>query len=508
VALTDEEVGKSLTWREFNDRVNRLANGLLEIGFKSGDGVGVYSRNCLEMLEIFFACAKIGGIFQPMNWRFRKEEVAYGLNDGKPSVIVVNKEFSDEFNSIKGECPPMEKVLGIGQGHGLEEDYETFLSNSDTTEPEKWKKVDDDDVVFFCYTSGTTGISKGVMLTHKNIMAEIVNQDAVERIRKDDVYILLGQMFHVSVLMCFPYLFFGCRVIVMNFEAKRVLEVIQEHRVTSMLAIATMLNYLIDVPDFDKYDLSSIRKLSYGGGPMSLPTLQRAMDKFPKAQFLQFMGQTEVSIMTLALTPEDHIRNPDEKQLRRMQGCGREAVLADVRVVDDNDKDVPKDGKTVGEFIYRGDMVMKGYLNLEEVTAETLKGGWCHSGDMGTWDEDGYFYVVDRKKDMIVSGGENIFSAPVEQAVHKHPAVKECAVIGVPHPVWGETVKAVVVLNEGMTATEEEIIQVCKENLASYMKPTSVDFIDELPKAPTGKLLKKDLKKNYWKNQERQVGGV
>lgn len=170
--------------------------------------------------------------------------------------------------------------------------------------------------------------------------------------------------------------------------------------------------------------------------------------------------------------------------------------------------DVPKDGKTVGEFIYRGDMVMKGYLNQPEITAQTLRGGWCHSGDMGTWDEDGYFYVVDRRKDMIVSGGENIYSAVVEEAVYKHPAVKECAVIGVPHEVWGETVKAVVVLKEGMKATEQEIIDVCKRNLPSYMKPTSLDFVDELPKAPTGKVLKRVLREPYWKKEGRYVGGV
>jgi acyl-CoA synthetase (AMP-forming)/AMP-acid ligase II len=269
-----------------------------------------------------------------------------------------------------------------------------------------------------------------------------------------------------------------------------------------------MLNYLIDVPDFEKYDVSSVRLMAYGGGPMSLTTLRNAMDKFPNSRFMQFMGQTEVSIITLRLPPEDHVRDPDEKQFRRMQGCGREALLADVRVVDENDRDVPRDGKTVGEFIYRGDMVMKGYINQPELTAETLRNGWCHSGDMGTWDEDGYFYVVDRKKEMIVSGGENIFSAPVEEVVYKHPAVKECAVIGVPHDRWGETVKAIVVLNEGMTATEEEIIRICKDNLASYMKPTSVDFIDELPKAPTGKVLKRALREIYWKDAGRRVGGV
>jgi acyl-CoA synthetase (AMP-forming)/AMP-acid ligase II len=507
-AVVDEDAGKRLTWKEFNDRINRLANSLLAMGFTKGDGVGVYSRNCLEMLEIFFACGKIGMIFQPLNWRFKPEEVAYGLNDGKPPIIVVHQEFAEAFKGIRNQCPSIKKVLGVGPNHGLDEDYEKILSGSTDTEPGRWNQVDDDDVVFICYTSGTTGISKGAMITHKNIYTQMVNQDASERIIQKDVYLLLGQMFHIAVLLCFPYLLHGCKVVVMSFEAKSVLEAIQKHKITSMLAVATMLNYLIDVPDFKKYDVSSIRLLAYGGGPMSLTTLRRGMEAFPNAHFEQQMGQTEVSIIALILTPENHFRDPDEKQYRRMQGCGREAILADVRVVDDDDHDVPKDGKTVGEFIYRGDMVMKGYLNQPELTAQTLRGGWCHSGDMGTWDEDGFFYVVDRKKDMIVSGGENIFCAVVEEAVYKHPAVKECAVIGVPHPVWGETVKAVVVLKEGMTATEASIIDVCKKNLASYMKPTSVDFIDELPKAPTGKVLKRVLKESYWKKEGRWVGGV
>jgi long-chain acyl-CoA synthetase len=507
-ALVDEETGKSLTWRVFNDRVNRLANSFLSMGFKKRDGVGVYSRNCVEMLEIFFACGKIGMIFQPMNWRFRPEEVAYGLNDGKPPIAVVHQDFAEAFKGIREQCPNINKVLGIGPAHGLDDDYERVLADSDASEPEKWNEVDDDDVVFICYTGGTTGISKGVMLTHKNLMANVINQNEVERVTRKDVFLLLGQMFHVAVLFTFPYLLAGGKVVLMNFEARRVLEAIQKHKATSMASIATMINYLIDVPDFDKYDVSSLRITSYGGAPVSPPTLRRAMDKFSGTQFYQILGQTEITMIALILPPEDHFRDPDEKQFRRMQGCGRESLLTDVRVVDENDQDVPKDGKTVGEFVYRGDMVMKGYLNKPNLTEETLRGGWCHSGDLGAWDDDGYFYIVDRKKDMIISGGENIFSAVVEDAVYKHSAVKECAVIGVPHEVWGETVKAVVVLKHGMTATENEIIGVCKENLASYMKPTSVDFVDELPKAPTEKVLKRALREKYWGGRKRRVGAV
>ncbi|MFH1350960.1 MAG: long-chain-fatty-acid--CoA ligase [Pseudomonadota bacterium] len=508
-ALVDEENGRSLTYSEFNERVNRLANGLLALGFKKGDGVGIYSKNCLEMLEAFFACGKIGMVFQPMNWRFRPEEVAYGLNDGRPPVILVHQEFAASFENVRKQCPSIKSILGIGPEHGLEGDYERLLADSDAAEPEKWDEIHDDDVVFICYTGGTTGISKGAMLTHKNVMTHTYNQDAVERITHKDVFLLLGQMFHVAVLFVFPFLLYGAKVVVMNFEARRVLEAIQKYGVTSMPSIATMINYLIDVPDFERYDVSSLRIMSYGSAPVSFSTLRRAMDKFPGTQFYQIMGQTEASLIALILPPEDHALEPSKTQLRRLQGCGREALMSDARVVDQNDEDVPKDGQSVGEFVYRGDMVMKGYLNKPELTAETLRGGWCHSGDLGAWDEDGYFYVVDRKKDMIISGGENIFSAVVEEAVYKHAAVKECAVIGVPHKTWGETVKAVVVLKQGMTATAEEIIQVCKENLASYMKPTSVDFVEELPKAPTGKILKRVLRERYWKElTARRVGAV
>lgn len=282
-ALVDGETGRSLIWGDFNERVNRLANSMLSMGLEKGDGIGVYSRNCLEMLEIFFACGKIGMVFQPMNWRFRPEEVAYGINDGKSPVMVVHEEFAEAFKSVRDQCPHVRKVIGIGSEHGFDEDYEQLLSSSGVEEPELWDQLSDDDVVFICYTSGTTGISKGVMLTHKNIFTNIINQDAHERVMHDDVYMMLGQMFHVAVLLCFPYLFYRCKVVVVSFEARRVLEAIQRYKVTSLLAIATMLNFMIDVRDFDKFDVSSVRLLSYGGGPMSLKTVQRAMNHFPNA---------------------------------------------------------------------------------------------------------------------------------------------------------------------------------------------------------------------------------
>ncbi len=506
-ALVDANVGKRITWKEFNRRINHLAHAFLAYGLKKGDRVAIYSKNCIEYLEIFFAGAKTGIIIQPLNWRFTPDEIAYTINDGSPRVIIVHDQYNDTFTAIRSQLSSVEFAIGLGH-RKLDINYEEFLNQGHPDEPETITQVQDDDVYFICYTGGTTGIAKGVMLTHKNALTTIFNMTVAERIRHEDVYLILGQMFHVAVLLPHGYLFHGAKVVVLNFEPRRTLEVIEQERVTSFLAISTMLNYLLDVPDFNRFDLSSLRLISYGGGPVGVATLMRAIERFPGVGFLQYMGQTELAIMCAWLSPEDHVRALEQKNYRLLESCGREAILCDVRVVDEQGNDVPKDGKTVGEMIARGDNVMKGYWNRPELTAETVRQGWCYMGDMAAWDGEGYMYVVDRKKDMIVSGGENIYSTVVEEAIYKHPAVKECAVIGVPHPVYGETVKAIVVLREGCTATAEEIIEVCRQHLASYMKPTSVDFVDELPKAPTGKVLKRVLREKYWAGHKRRVGGV
>ena len=507
VGLVDANNGRRMTWGEFDSDVNRLAHALLARGLKKGDGIAIYSRNSLEYLQLFMAGAKTGIIIQPMNWRFNADEVLYTLKDGNARGILVSSEYANHFRKIWHQLPSIEFVVGVGAGHGFDLDFHNWIAPWSNAEPDTVSQVGEDDLYFICYTGGTTGIAKGVMITHRNAFTTCMNMAVAESISSDDVYLVMGQMFHIAVLLPHGYMLHGARVVILNFEPRKTLEVIQAERVTRFLAISTMMNYLLDVPDFASFDLKSVQLVSYGGGPFATATLCRAAQAFPGVGFLQYMGQTEVSIMSAWLGPEDHrvgmTTNP-----RLLNSCGREALLCDCRVVDENDQDVPRDGETPGEMVVRGDNVMRGYWNMPELTAQTLRGGWCHTGDVVTWDENGYFYVVDRKKDMIVSGGENIYSAVVEDAIYKHPAVKECAVIGVPHPVFGETVKAVVVLCEGMQATEAEIIDSCKQHLAGYMKPTSVDFVDELPKAPTGKLLKRVLREKYWDGQARRVGGA
>ncbi len=507
VALVDANANRQVSWRVFNARVNQLSHALLAQGLKKGDRVAIYSRNSLEYLELFMACAKTGLVVEPMNWRFTADEIATTLVDGTPRGILVSAEYGDLYRGIRSRLPFIEFTVGVGSGHGFETGYEEWIGSHPDSEPSTLDTVGDDDLYFICYTGGTTGVAKGAMISHKNALTTMMNMTVAERITSDDVYVIMGQMFHIAVLLPHGYMFHGAKVIILNFEPRRVLEIIQEHRVTSFLAISTMMNYIMDVPDFDQFDTRSLRLLSYGGGPFAPATLERAMKKFPGIGFLQYMGQTEVSIMSAWLGPEDHLRGLHDTP-NLLRSCGREALLCDVRVVDEDDREVPKDGKTAGEMIVRGDNVMKGYWNMPELTAETLRHGWCHTGDIATWDADGYMYVVDRKKDMIVSGGENIYSARVEEIIYRHPAVKECAVIGVPHPVYGETVKACVVLRDGYHATAEEIIESCRPYLASYQKPTSIDFVDVLPKSPTGKLLKRVLREQYWSTEARRVGGA
>jgi acyl-CoA synthetase (AMP-forming)/AMP-acid ligase II len=507
VALVDANTGHRVTWREWNARINRLAHALLARGLRQGDRISIYSRNNIQYLELFLAGAKTGIVVAPLNWRFTPDEVAFTLRNCTPRGILVHREYAGAFRSIESSLSSIEFVVGIGEQHGLPLDYESWIAAQPDDEPPGIESVGGDDLYFICYTGGTTGIAKGAMISHKNAATTIANMTVAERIRSDDVYLVMGQMFHIAVLLPHAYLFHGARVVILNFEPRRTLEVIAAERITSILAISTMMNYMLDVPGRESFDLGCLRQISYGGGPFSSTTLHRAMEAFPHANFLQYMGQTEVSIMSAWLSPEDHRRAVVDKP-HLLKSCGKEALYCDVRVVDEDDCPVPRDGETVGEMIVRGDNVMKGYWNMPELTAETLRNGWCHTGDLATWDEEGYMYVVDRKKDMIVSGGENIYSAAVEEAVYKHPAVKECAVIGVPHPTYGESVKAVIVVREGFQVTPEEIIETCRKHLASYMKPSSVDFVDSLPKAPTGKVLKRVLREKYWAGHHRRVGGA
>lgn len=500
-ALVDVPNDRRISYGELDERVRRLANGLCDaLGLVRGDRVAVLSKNSIEYFEAYYACARAGLIIQPLNWRLGGEELARIVDDGEPTVLIFSPEFRGEVETLQktSSCKHWLEYGGDSDGS-----YEKLLAGASAGEPPQSKDVGNDDPVLILYTGGTTGESKGALHSHKSIYMGMLNQTVAERIVPTDVYMLTGQMFHIPVALAMNYMAHGCPVVLINFEAKQALEVIQRERVSAFLGITTMINWMMAVDDFDSYDLSSLRNFQYGGGPMPETVVRAALKAFP-CTMIQGYGQTEGTTMSF-LSQEDHFRAIDGIHPERLSSCGREGHVTTIRVVDDNGVPVARDGNTPGEIIVRSDANMLGYWRRPELTAKTLRDGWMWTGDVATWDEEGYVFIVDRAKDMIISGGENIYSTQVEAAIHKHPAVLEAAVIGVPDDEWGEAVKAVVVLKPGMSATAQEIIETAKEHLASYQKPRSVDFVESLPKAPTGKILKRELREPYWNQRGRKV---
>jgi acyl-CoA synthetase (AMP-forming)/AMP-acid ligase II len=499
-ALIDVPNDRRISYGELDQQVRRLANGLLGLGgVKHGSRVAVLAKNCIEYMTVYYACARVGLIVQPLNWRLGADERQRIVADASPRVLISSAEFSAEAGALlaAGNC------VGLSFGAGSDASYQRLLDASSSAEPSQSAVVGDDDALVILYTGGTTGESKGALHSHKSLFMGMINQSVAERIVASDVYMLTGQMFHIPVGLTMNYMAHGCAVVLINFEAKLALEVIERERVSAFLGITTMLNWMMAVENFEQYDLSSLRNIQYGGGPMAMAVVKAALKAFP-CTLIQGFGQTEGMTMTF-LSQEDHRDAVNGIHPERLSSCGREGFITRVDVVDDSGESVPRDGVSSGEIVVRSEANMLRYWNKPEVTAETLRDGWMWTGDIATWDSDGYIFIVDRAKDMIISGGENIYTTQVESAIHQHPAVLEVAVIGVPDDEWGESVKAVVVLKPGASASEQEIIDTAKQSLASYQKPKSVDFVDALPKAATGKILKRELRAPYWQSHEGNI---
>jgi acyl-CoA synthetase (AMP-forming)/AMP-acid ligase II len=500
-AVIDVPNDRRISYGELDIRVRQLANGLInDCALQKGQRVAVLSKNCIEFLEIYYACARVGLIVQPLNWRLGVTEMARILADGEPTVVITAGEFSAEQQALQQQ---IDVQFWLSYGDGGDDSYEQLLAAASSDEPAASATVGNDDPVLILYTGGTTGDSKGALHTHRSLYMGMLNQTVAERIVPTDVYMLTGQMFHIPVALAMNYMSHGCPLVLINFEAQLALEVIQREGVSAFLGITTMLNWMMAVDDFDSYDLSSLRNVQYGGGPMPMSVVKAALEAFP-CILIQGYGQTEGMTMTF-LSQEDHIDAVNGVHPERLSSCGREGHVTSIRVVDANGVDVPRDNHSHGEIVVQSDGNMVGYWGRPKLTAETIRDGWMWTGDIATWDEEGYVFIVDRAKDMIISGGENIYSVQVEAAIHQHEAVLESAVIGVPDEQWGEAVKAVVVLKPGHSATEQDIIDCAAQHLASYQKPKSVDFVDALPKAPTGKILKRELRAPYWENQEGNV---
>ncbi|AWK76686.1 AMP-dependent synthetase (plasmid) [Rhodococcus oxybenzonivorans] len=496
-AVVDTSTGRRMNWRKLDERVRRLANGLRGsrdggLGLSKGDGVAVLARNSIELLEVYLVAARVGLIAEPLNWRLSTEELGRIVRDAGPKVLISSDEFAHMTVDLQSEVDVAHWLQCGPDGDGS---YEQLVARS-SDEEQQWScEVGDDDPCFMLYTGGTTGKPKGALHSHRSALHGMWNQTVAERIVPSDVHLVTGQMFHIVILLAWNYLRHGCPIVLMNFEARTSLEVIEAERVSTFLGVTTMLNWMMAAPGFSGYDLSSLRNIQYGGGPMPSSVVKAALDAFP-CTLNQGYGMTEGGTMCF-LTPEEHVDALRGVHPERLRSCGREGINTTLRIVDEYGREVPRDGRTIGEIVVRSEANMLRYWNQSELTAQTLRDGWLWTGDLAAWDDDRYVFIIDRAKDMIISGGENIYSVQVEEAVNHHPAVLECAVIGVPDEEWGETVKAFVVLKPRSTATEAEIIDTARVHLASYQKPRSVEFVDALPKAPTGKILKRELRERY-----------
>ncbi len=491
-----------LSFQELDERTNRLSNGLRRLGVQPGDRVAVLLNNCHQYVELYCAIPKAGAIITPLNCRLAGSELSWIVNNAEANTFIFQESYLPAVKAIQAEMKSVHQYICTEGSHAGFVNYEELITQSPRDELEV--NAHDEDVMSIFYTSGTTGKPKGAMLTHRNIIsnAQVVNIE--QKIRVGDIFLIVSPMYHTITPACmYAHMYRGnTNVAIDQFDPQLMLEVIQKEQVTHLFLVPSMIIFTLEYPGVRNYDLSTLRMIWYGGSPMPANRIKQAMEVFG-CELGQGFGMTEIGpCFVSVLSPEDHIlRSPEEE--RRLNSVGRNYSNTEVKIVNDEDKEVPVE--TVGEICVRGPNVMKGYWRMPQETAEALKGGWFHTGDLGKFDEEGFLYVVDRKKDMIISGAENIYSAEVENTLSSHPAVLEVAVIGVPDEKWGEAVKAVVALREDMTATEEELIEHCKQRLASYKKPKSVDFMERLPRNVMGKVLKTELREKYWKGYEKRV---
>jgi long-chain acyl-CoA synthetase len=490
-----------LNYKTFHERSIKIANSLISLGVKKGDRVAVLMKNCHQYCELYFAIPQTGAIIVPLNYRLAREELIWIINNAEPNTLFLAEEYIEIIQNIRTQIPSVKNFICIGTSNEWMMKYEDML-NAPYIEPDI--DIHDEDVVSIYYTSGTTGRPKGAMLTHKNLIANCYNINLGNRAKFGDSYIIISPMYHaVSPAHLFARVYMGNMCVVLeSWDVKIFLETIEKEKITHIFLVPAMVIFTLGYPEILKYDLSSLRLLIYGGAPLTVNRIKQAKGIFG-CDLLQGFGMTEIGPSEVSiLNQEDHILDGSPEKERRLASVGREAFNAEVKIIDD-DKELPEE--EVGEICVRGQHVMKGYWRMPEETKEAFKNGWFHTGDLGKRDAGGYIYVIDRKKDMIISGAENIYSAEVERVISSHPAVSEVAVIGVPDETWGEAIKAVVILKEGKAVTEEEIIEYCKQNLASYKKPKSVDFVKEVPRNELGKILKRELRKSYWKGYGKAV---
>lgn len=472
--------GKNQTFRELHARAGKIASALNKHGFKTGDRLALLLPNEPEFIELIYACAWLGLIVVPLNTRLSAKEIDHVLVDATPHGLIRHSSLPVPTVQLPWQLELDQEPLEYPGNH-----YPDIV-------------YDPNAVFALIYTSGTTGLPKGVALTHANIFANLDHVNYWMRYREGGVYLHAAPIFHIAD---FPFMFaspaFGtCQTTIPKFSPQTFCETVERERVTHTVLVPTMLNMLTQFPELEKYDLTSLERLGYGGSPIAPELIHRTREVFPKVELIQVYGLSETGFLT-GLQDHEHTEN-------RLTSCGRACPGIEVRVVDESGKEVEA-GKS-GELVVRGANVMRGYWSNPNESEAAFRAGMFRTGDIGYQDAEGYFYIMDRRKDMIVSGGENVYSAEVEAVIYQHPAVLEAAVFGIPDAQWGELVMAIVALKPGMTLNAQDLITFCKQTLAHYKVPRRIEFTEnELPKSGSGKILKRVLREKFWSQQERSV---
>jgi len=492
-----------ITFSEFNTRVNKLIHALHEMGVRKGDVLGILSWNCLEYADVYGAAMKGGFIASPFNTRLQANELEYIINYSEANTLFVGHELLEVTNSLRPRLPKVRNFISFESSAPSMTAYDDLLASQQGQEPDV--QVGEDDLVCIIYTSGTTGVPRGALYTQRRFIEDSKTLVIDMGLQPGHKRVLITPLFHVAGNTHFRSSLYigGCNIILKFFDPAATLQIIQNERATHMDFVPTHLVAMLNLPDLNKYDISSMKFLWYGASPMPLEVLKKGMKVFGPI-FAQGYGQSESGPAISHLTKEDHnvLDRPEEEQ-KKLMSAGRPDIGVQVRIVDDEGNDV--EPGEVGEITVRSKQIMVEYWHKPDDTLANIVNGWLHTGDMGYYDEEGYIYIVDRKKDMIISGGENVYPREVEEILYRHPAVLEATVIGIPDPYWVERVHAVVVTKKGASTTAEELIAFCKENIAGYKAPKSVEFVDSLPKNPAGKILKRELREKYWEGRVRKV---
>ncbi|MCO6007413.1 long-chain-fatty-acid--CoA ligase [Actinoallomurus purpureus] len=486
--------GVRVSYGEFDRRVDQVATALRASGVRPGDRVAVLDKNSLAYAEVLFGAARAGAVQVPINYRLSADEIAYIVDNSKAPVLVVGHEFLPMLDAIADRLEHTEHLIVVGGTDHRYTDYDTW------TDGDAERGDESGEVFVQLYSSGTTGRPKGVMLTHENFLTAVPMSQEIWNLRPDSALMVAMPMYHIAgciLTVCAIYDGIPC-VIVREPDPVRIARAVEAHKVTHVFLVPVLLLLMQQLPQVGEADLSSLRLLIYGASPISEDVLRGAMGMLPSCDFMQVYGLTETTGAISHLPPADHM--PDGTRLR---SAGIANPGTELKIIDPATSEPVPTGR-VGEIVCRSPQNMKGYWSLEQATRDAmLPGGWLRTGDAGYLDEDGYLYIHDRVKDMIISGGENIYPAEVENVLMSHPAVADCAVIGVPDEKWGETPKAIVV-RDGEVG-ERELIDFCRSGLAHFKCPTSVEWTDSIPRNPTGKVLKRDLRKPYWEHENRAV---